>query len=103
MPQQNPFAGSAAVAGPSPDIFPVTQAMCETSISPGQPKGTALPASPNLPAVLRQVEALASCTVTFQSAGGATWERTMAAGDVQLGYVVALSGLSSDTALLGYV
>lgn len=98
-----PFSGNASIAGPSPDVFLVTQAMCEASITPGLPRGTAAPAAPKLPVELRQVEALADCTVTFQGRGGATWQRAMSAGDVQLGYIVALAGLSSDTALLGYV
>jgi hypothetical protein len=102
MSQLKPFNGNASVSGPSADVFLVTQAMCEAAITAGLPRGTAVPASPKLPVELRQVEALAECTVTFQSRGGATWERTLAAGDVQLGYLVALTGLSSDTALLGY-
>lgn len=104
MSQLSPFGSSAAVAGCSPDIFLVTQAMCQPSaITSGLPRGTALPATRNLPVELRMVRALASCTVVFQSRSGATWTRTMAAGDTEFGFIVALSGLASDTALLGYV
>lgn len=94
-----------ATSGPSPDSFLITQAMCESpGLTSGRPRGSALPASPKLPVVLRAVEALAACTVVIQAPGGGTHTRAMAAGDVyDRGQVAAISGLSSDTALLGHV
>lgn len=97
-------AFSQSVAGPSTDTFLVTQAMCEASIASGQTSGAALPVSPKLPKVLRAIEALSAVTVVVQSPGGGTHTRTMAAGDVyDRGQVAAISGLASDTALLGHV
>lgn len=103
MPQESGFNGNASIAGPSPDVFYITQAMCETvGITSGQQRGSAIPASPRLPVKLRFVKALAACTVVLQSLGGGTFTIVFAAGDVlDLGTIVALSGLASDTALIG--
>lgn len=92
-------------AGPSINSFFITQAMCESpGLTSGLAAGSPLPASPRLPTVLRAIEALASCTVVVQSPGGGTHTRTMAEGDVyDRGCIAAISGLSSDVALLGHV
>ena len=99
LPADNPHRGGPVASGPSDKFFYLTTAMNDTL-----PVNTTS-ATPELPIVLRAIECVATGgTLSIQSyVGGGVIEKTFEVGDIHdLGYVIAVDGIATNTSFVGY-